>query len=163
MRCRLIVFLVSILFATPLPGQSEAAPNSLEERNLRIVNAYLEIVENQAFNDWHLYFPDTVTFNGRSMPPQGLSGILMNFRRAFPDLQFSIMGQMVDGDRVASWGFFEGTHQGEFAGVPPTNRKVRWFGVGIDRLVDGKVVELWHEMDMWGLIQRLRRPEGDTP
>ncbi len=163
MRSTPLIYVASLLFAVPALAQSTSSTTSLEETNKQIVNAYLDIVENPGFDSWQLYFPDTVAFNGRSMPPQGLSGILANFRSAFPDLRFSVMGQIAEGDRVATWGFFEGTHQGEFAGIPPTNQRVRWFGAAIDRLDGGKVVELWHEMDVWGLVQRLRQPRNDTP
>jgi predicted ester cyclase len=48
-----------------------------------------------------------------------------------------------------------GTHVGEFQGIPPTGREVRVAGTDIDRIIDGKTVECWVQMDQLGLMQQL--------
>jgi len=133
-----------------------------EEVNKKLVQHYMTLIEDSEFTGWTRYFADSVTFNGTRIPPQAISGILTQLRRGFPDLHFTIAGQVAEEDRVVTWGFFEGTHSGEFAGIAPTNQAVKWLGIAIDRIEDGKVVELWHEMDMWGVVQQLRaaEPEG---
>ncbi len=47
---------------------------------------------------------------------------------------------------------WEGTHLGEFMGVPATGKTVSVETIGIDRVVDGKVVEGWGQLDMLGLL-----------
>ena len=84
---------------------------------------------------------------------------MSNFRQGFPDLRFEVMGQVAEGERVATWGFFKGTHTGDFHGIAPTGKEVRWFGMGVDRIENGKVVEAWHEMDIWGLMRQLREEQ----
>ena len=73
----------------------------------------------------------------------------------FPDLHFTIDDMVVEGDRVVVRWTFNGTHKGEFMGVPPTNKKITAWGIEIYRVVDGKFVESWERFDDLGLMQQL--------
>jgi predicted ester cyclase len=152
----LILLLVGVLLA-----QSDEEVLEPEEVNKKIVQGYMNVIEDPDFRDWNKYFSKTVTFNGERIPPKALTQLLGSFRQGFPDLEFTRMGQIAEGDTVATWGFFEGTHKGEFNGVKPTEQHCKWFGIGVDRLKGGKVVELWHEMDLWGLMQTLEAARKD--
>ena len=61
----------------------------------------------------------------------------------------------VRGGPVANRFVFYGTHQGEFMGVAPTGREVRFTGLSIDRVVDGKIVENWIEGDLEDLLRQI--------
>jgi predicted ester cyclase len=50
---------------------------------------------------------------------------------------------------------FQGTHRGEFQGIPPTGKEVAFSSIEIDRMVDGKVQEHWFELDQLGLMRQL--------
>ena len=75
---------------------------------------------------------------------------------AFPDVHFKAEDIVAENDRVVVRFSIVGTHKGEFQGIKPTGRKVRWSGINIARFVNGKVVELWGEGDMLGLMRQLR-------
>jgi predicted ester cyclase len=60
-----------------------------------------------------------------------------------------------EGDMVAARLTFQGTHRGEFQGIPPTNKQVAFSSIEIDRVVDGKVQEHWFELDQLGLMRQL--------
>jgi len=60
-----------------------------------------------------------------------------------------------DGDLVAASVEFGGTHRGEFQGIPPTNKRVSFTGIEVNRMVDGKVEEHWVELDLLGMMQQL--------
>ena len=51
--------------------------------------------------------------------------------------------------------FFNGTHTGNFMGVPATGKQIAIEAIDILRLVDSKVVEHWGVMDTFGLMQQL--------
>ena len=53
----------------------------------------------------------------------------------------------------------QGTHQGMFRGHSPTGKQMSVTGIVIDRIVDGKAVEGWMEMDTLHQMQQL----GVTP
>jgi len=76
-------------------------------------------------------------------------------RRAFPDYHGTNEIQIVEGDMVANRFVFYGTHQGEFMGIAPTGREVRFTGLVIDRVVDGKIVENWIEGDLEDLLRQI--------
>src|SRR5215204_2927660 len=76
-------------------------------------------------------------------------------RRAFPDYHGTNEIQVADGDMVANHFVFYGTHRGEFMGIAPTGREVKFTGLTIDRVVDGKIVENWIEGDLEDLLQQI--------
>jgi predicted ester cyclase len=54
------------------------------------------------------------------------------------------------------WGWtFTGTNTGPLRGLPPTVNKVKFSGVAIDRVVDGKIVEEWIYYNLLDLFQQL--------
>ena len=76
-------------------------------------------------------------------------------RRAFPDYAGTNVEQISEGEEVANRFVFLGTHLGEFEGVNPTGRRVEFVGHSIDRVVEGKIVESWVEVDMLGVMRQL--------
>jgi predicted ester cyclase len=91
-------------------------------------------------------------------PVGGVEGFILvdgMFRAAFPDFQVVVEDEVAEGDRVASRGYFTGTHHGEFMGIPPTGRTIRCTYSDIWRLEDGKGRENWVQMDTLGLMQQL--------
>jgi predicted ester cyclase len=80
---------------------------------------------------------------------------IAEMRRAFPDYAGTNVNQIAEGDRVANRFVFLGTHLGEFMGVAPTGRRVEFVGHSIDRVVEGRIVESWVEVDLLGVLQQL--------
>lgn len=76
-------------------------------------------------------------------------------RQAFPDLHVSIDDQIVEGDKVVTRWTGRGTHQGSHYGVPGTGKKMKNTGIGIDRIVDGKILESWGNSDELGMFRQL--------
>jgi predicted ester cyclase len=76
-------------------------------------------------------------------------------RAGFPDIVFSIREQITEGDKVASRFEWTGTHKGEFLGIPATDRRVRVWGIVIDRLEDGRIKDTRIIMDTLGLMTQL--------
>jgi predicted ester cyclase len=73
----------------------------------------------------------------------------------FPDIHFTVDDIFVEGDKVALRWTLRGTHKGEFAGVPPTNKQVAIWGISVDRISGGKIAETWERYDTLGLMQQL--------
>jgi steroid delta-isomerase-like uncharacterized protein len=79
---------------------------------------------------------------------------------AFPDLHFGIEQLITEGDLVAARYLVQGTHQGEFLGIPGTGRQVIIQAVESYRLAGGKLAEQWVVMDALGLLQQLGAVPG---
>jgi len=90
---------------------------------------------------------------------KGLAGVkdsLLKMRSAFPDLTCVLDDIMADGERVHVRLTIRGTHQGVYAGVPPTGALISWTGMDDFRCAHGKVVERWSERDRISQIGQLR-------
>ena len=61
-------------------------------------------------------------------------------RAAFSDLQHKIDEQIAEGDTIATRVTMRGTHLRPFLGVAPTNRRLSWNVLLMDRVVDGEIV-----------------------
>jgi predicted ester cyclase len=59
------------------------------------------------------------------------------------------------GDRVIESWIFQGTHTGEFMGVPATGRQIQVRGMEIWRLADGKIVERWGVIDSGAVMAQM--------
>lgn len=76
-------------------------------------------------------------------------------RTGFPDVKHTLEDQIVEGDKIATRGFFEGTQNGEFQGVKATGKKVKVTFIFIDRISGGKIAEEWVNLDSSGLLQQI--------
>ena len=82
----------------------------------------------------------------------GLETVLADF----PDAKVHFDGWVIDGDTYAARFRLEGTHRGEFMGIPATGRHVSLQLVDIMRFDgDGRVSEHWGVADMLSLMQQL--------
>lgn len=80
---------------------------------------------------------------------------IISTRAAFPDLHATVEDQIAEGDKVVTRWSVKGTHHGSFRGHHPTGNTMRVTGIVIERIVDGKVVEGWIEMDTHGQMHQL--------
>jgi steroid delta-isomerase-like uncharacterized protein len=129
------------------------------EKSKSVVLRFVEEVQNQhdisAMDE--LFSPDFVDHSGISALPNldGTKQFFTMFFTAFPDIQVTIHDQCVEGDKVWVRKTFHGTHQGEFMGIPPTNKPVEINVIDIHCVVEGKITEHWAVADMLGLMQQL--------
>ena len=78
-----------------------------------------------------------------------------DFFDAFPDTQVTLEDVVVEGDKVAQRWTLTATQNGEFMGIPPTNKKITIWAIEIDRVAGGKFVECWERFDTFGFMQQL--------
>jgi steroid delta-isomerase-like uncharacterized protein len=81
-----------------------------------------------------------------------LSGM---FYTAFPDLQGTLEDMVAEGDKVVTRLRWQGTHQAELMGIPPSGKQVDFTMMSIHRIVEGKITEGWVNFDMMGMMQQL--------
>jgi predicted ester cyclase len=103
---------------------------------------------------------DYVAYAPASLEPGPLDSeawtqFLAGFVEGFPDLRITVEDAVGEGDLVAQRVHFEGTHTGEFQGLPPTQRKVSFSGLELNRFVEGRVAEHWFQLDGLSLLQQL--------
>lgn len=98
----------------------------------------------------------TAEING--FPPMdrtGHNGMAVGFYGAFPDMHQTIEDTVADDERVAMRFRANGTHRGDFMGMPATGRPIDVVGTAILRIEGGKVVSLKEVFDLQTLLQQL--------
>lgn len=107
-----------------------------------------------------LFSPDIVIHD----PDKELRGLeqvkqgIMRLRMAFPDLHYTAEDMIAEEDKVVVRFTGQGTHRGEFRGVPPTDKNMTYTGIMILRFVRKKVVDYWAVSDALGLYRQLGVP-----
>jgi steroid delta-isomerase-like uncharacterized protein len=74
---------------------------------------------------------------------------------AFPDLVYKINDIIAEGDKVVMSLTNTATHKGEFQGIPATGKHVRFNGVDIFKVADGKITDEWSFPDQLSMMQQL--------
>jgi len=85
------------------------------------------------------------------------------YQLAFPDLHVTIHAVIAEGDKVTIRWTGTGTHQGELMGIPASGNSMKFDGVTIYRLADGKIAESWWAYDAMGLVQQITSAAEWTP
>ncbi len=93
----------------------------------------------------------TSTVNGQTEAKEFFGAFLTGFS----DINFVVDEIFGTGDRLVKRWTFNGTHTGEFAGIPPTGNKISLKGVSVSRIVDGKIKEELDYMDDLGFMEQL--------
>jgi len=99
-------------------------------------------------------FVELDPFPGQAQGRQGLVDVITMMRTAFPDLQWTVEELVAEGEKVASYNVWRGTHQGVFLGIPPTGKRVTVPSMIFDYYVDGKLKESRILMNLMSLMQQ---------
>jgi predicted ester cyclase len=108
-----------------------------------------------------LYAPNYVDHVGRGpegsrvVGPAGIKQAVMQFRRAFPDLSYTVEDALAERDLVMTRFSARGTFNGSFLGAAPTGRTVSYTGMDLNRIAGGKIVESWVNYDALALLQQV--------
>ena len=100
-------------------------------------------------------FVDHTPFPGVPATREGVKMLFGYLRSAFPDLQVRIHEQIAEGEKVVTRKTFEGTHRGEFMGVPSTGRSVAFEVIDILTVRDGRIAEHRVVFDQLAIQQQL--------
>ncbi|MCC6588694.1 MAG: ester cyclase [Bryobacterales bacterium] len=100
-------------------------------------------------------FVDHTPFPGFGNSRHDVIQLFRVLRAAFPDLRAEVVEQFENANRVATRKTFHGTHEGEFAGIPATHRKVQIRVMDILHIQDGQLHEHWNVVDVAGLMRQL--------
>lgn len=74
---------------------------------------------------------------------------------AFPDFEIELRDALVVDDKGMAEVRFTGTHENEFAGIPPTGEEFELDGMSSWRVSDGKIQELRDYLNMQEFLQQI--------
>ena len=113
----------------------------------------LELIDELFSPDFvdHAFVPELGLSPGR----EGIKQFISMLRSAFPDINIKVQDMVAEGDKVVVRNIAQGTHQGNFMGLPPTGKSATWSEIHIVGLADGKIAEHWAVVDRLGVMQQL--------
>jgi steroid delta-isomerase-like uncharacterized protein len=91
-----------------------------------------------------------------------LKEVFGRLHRAFPDLHITIEDLIAEGDKVVARNTVTGTHQGEYMGLPPTGRPIRYNEIFIVRFAGGRIAETWGVVDVLSQLRQLGALPGGS-
>lgn len=117
----------------------------------QVINAgRLELVDEIASPDYRYRNP-----SDELRGTEAIKGLFAAYREAFPDFHVRVDDRIVSGERMAQAVTITGTHEGEFMGIPATQRRVEFRGVVMSRFEDGRIVDEWEIVDQYGFLRQL--------
>jgi len=129
--------------------------------NEKLVRRYISKINALTGTEWvnQLASPDYVLHHpslpGPLQGPVALQEFFQAIVAAFPDFHIEVEDMLAAGDKVVARGTCSGTFKGSFAGIDPTGKFATWGVMAIYRIVDGKIAEMWEQLDLLGAWQRL--------
>jgi predicted ester cyclase len=82
---------------------------------------------------------------------EGVRAVMGAIRQGFPDHDAQVVQMIAEGDLVATYKTFTGTHTGEFFGLAPTGKRGTIRVMDFVRYRDGRVAEHWNVVDTAGV------------
>ena len=122
-----------------------------------------------AFNQGNMaaaagFFAEDARNHGRPVGRKGVLAVMKDIQETFPDVRFTPLEFVVEGEWVSVRGTFSGTHRGigrlpvnggMLVGVQPTGRHFEVQHIHMLQVHDGKIVEHFANRDDLGMMQQL--------
>jgi len=126
------------------------------DENKALVRRWIE----EGFNRQNLAVVDELiaeqfSVNGQTIGRDGLRMSMSRYLMGFPDLRVTIDDILAEGSKVGVWYTAEGTHRGEFEGIPATGKRVKWSGFDLLTVEHGKITQARFISDLFGLMTQL--------
>ena len=156
MRSAKILFLVLVATVSqgcgPQAEKTVVADESLETGKV-LVRGYMEqLINGHEWDAWDEYYNEILVFNGHEMSRHDMRTMAETFGGILEGFRVEIEEQIAEGDTVATRVTFHGTHTGDYMGLKASGKTLTFGGLALDRIEEGKIVESWHQMDIWGTL-----------
>jgi predicted ester cyclase len=130
-----------------------------ENNNVAIIHRLFEECLNEDRIDLlpELVNSNVVNHNGNNQTT-GLAAYEANLRWVrgmFPGGRFTVDGVKSNGDQAAAHWTLKANHSAPIAGVAPTGKPITNHGVVFYRFEQGKIAEVWAEVDQAGVLRQI--------
>jgi steroid delta-isomerase-like uncharacterized protein len=98
---------------------------------------------------------DVCHSNFGDMNVEQLKQFCATLNAAVPDMHTTVERLVAEGDLVMTYYTMRGTPKEPMMGIAPTGKSFSIKGVGVYRIVGGKIVEQWSLMDMLSMLMQL--------
>ena len=131
------------------------------QKNKEIVKKTFEIVGDGDYEGMNTYIADNYVRHCQATPDlvietlDAFKEFIKADRKAIPDQKLLVKMLIAEGDLVAFWCTYTGTHTGQMGPFPPTGKTANLDFSGVHRLENGKVVETWVTWDNITILGQL--------
>lgn len=158
-----LVFII-ILLCSVIQTSAQSIGTS-QVSNKDIATQYInEIVNNKKLYLLKYVFDTGYVFHGMDskdsygMRDSALVSFLYGLFTAFPDLHYTIINAVAEGDLVALNLTGAGTHRAEFMGYAATQKTIAYKEMFVFKFLNNKITEAWGLVDLNGLKEQLGKP-----
>jgi predicted ester cyclase len=152
-----IVFVILFAVTIMLVPFVTAQPDVNKEITARMINAIndrnYDMLDEVIAPDIVRHCQATPNLNIRSL--NEFKEFLKEDLKTFPDSHINTEMLIAEGDLVAGYFTYSGTQEGAMGPFPPTNKKAELKYLGILRIEDGKIAEMWVEWDNLAMLTQL--------
>ena len=124
-----------------------------------VLRIYSEVINGRKLDALdELTTPDVIEHEetpGLAPGREGVKQFFAMLATAFPDFRMNVEDVIVEGDKGVGRSTLTGTHQGDFMGIPATNRSINLTVIDIFRVDNGRVAEHWGAMDSGAMMEQL--------
>ena len=139
-------------------GKEDVNKESLRKQIEEVWNkGNLEIIPEVISTDFSMMDLSGVELKG----PEGFSQMVTFWRSMFPDLRFTVVDMVAEGDKVAAHVTYTGTFTGPFGDIEPTGKQVNMMEATFYVFKDGKVIGQTIFLDFLSFYQQSGIPIPD--
>lgn len=130
------------------------------EANKELVRRFYETIEQENYEALNEFcHKDFVFYSQIDTSFSGVEGLVESEKKnfdAFPGFKMPIKAMVAEGDQVAVYFVFEGTHTGiSFGGIAATGKNVKFSLMMLLKIVDGKIIEKRAHFDRYDILKQL--------
>ena len=129
----------------------------MSEENKVLIRRFFNFLQDELALPEDLLAPD-IQYHVPGAPPLDLEDMRMRvsgFSSSFSDVHRDVQDLIAEADRVAFNSTIEMTHSGEYMGIAATGKRLSYIEMGIFRIENGRIAEMWGLSDRLGLMQQI--------
>jgi len=156
-----LVIVLTAISQPALAQDSAAATHAETNANIAVVKKFIVQVVNGGHFELvdQLWAKDKVWHGAKPGEMRGIDTYKKAMQSAvgksFSNMHLDIKDVIASGDKVVVHFTNSGTNTGPFLGLPATGKHAVWEGIGIYKVINGKVAEAWFVEDILGQQQQL--------
>lgn len=125
---------------------------------------YLDLCNAHDFDRLSEFVSEDVHVNGEVIGLERYKRGLASVITSFPDYYWRLDHLIAEEDWISAQFTDQGTHLGEFRGVPATGRSVTTLEFALYHVVGGKIAEVWVTADNLSVMEQITKASGrDEP
>ncbi len=160
MRTHILLIVCSIGLFGLMTGCTTPS-DTQAQKNKEIVKKSFEVVGNGDYEGMNTYIAANYVRHCQATPELVIESLdafkefIKADRKAIPDQKLLVKMLVAEGDLVAFWATYTGTHTGQMGPFSPTGKTANLDFSGVHRLENGKVVETWVTWDNITILGQL--------